>query len=91
MADDTPRMWTEEVNYDPETGEILDDTPITEPTDIVPVEEVPLPTTEEQTNIIKQSNLSEENKSLLNSIVELNAICDVMDKTAMTETQEKQI
>jgi len=89
MADDTPRMWNDDVKYDPETGEVIEEG-LLDQTDIVPVEEVSLPTTEEQHAIIKQSTLSDENKSLLNSIVELNAICDVMDQTAMTETQEKQ-
>lgn len=89
MVDDTPRIWIDnEPKYDPETGEIIEETP--EVTDIVPAEEIALPTTEEQTSIIKQSNLSDENKSLLNSIVELNAICDVMQQTYITETQEKQ-
>jgi len=87
MINDTPRIWNDEATFDPETGEIIEPE---QTTDLVPVEEVPLPTITEQTDIIKNSDLSDENKELLNSIVELNAICEVMDKTAMTETQEKQ-
>lgn len=89
MVDDTPRLWNDNIKYDPETGEILEDD-TTESTNLIPVDEIPVPTTEEQQAIIKQSSLSEKNKELLNSIVELNAICDIMDQTAMTETQEKQ-
>ena len=89
MADDTPRMWVDnEPKYDPETGEIIEDTP--EQTDIVPVEDIPLPTTAEQSEIIAKSELSEDNKKLLNSIVELNAISDVLQQTYLSETQEKQ-
>lgn len=89
MVDDTPRLWNDNIKYDPETGEILEDD-TTESTNLIPVDEIPVPTTEEQQAIINQSSLSEKNKELLNSIVELNAICDIMDQTAMTETQEKQ-
>ena len=89
MADDTPRMWIDdEPKYDPETGEIIEDT--SAQTDIVPVEDIPLPTTAEQSEIIAKSELSDDNKKLLNSIVELNAICDVMQQTYISETQEKQ-
>ena len=89
MADDTPRMWIDdEPKYDPETGEIIEDT--SAQTNIVPVEDIPLPTTAEQSEIIAKSELSEDNKKLLNSIVELNAICDVMQQTYISETQEKQ-
>jgi len=90
MADDTPRMWNDDVKYDPETGEILEEG-LLDQTELVPVEEeVSLPTTAEQSEIINASNLSEDNKKLLNGIVELNAICDVMQQTYITETQEKQ-
>ena len=89
MADDTPRMWIDdEPKYDPETGEIIEDT--SAQTDIVPVEDIPLPTTAEQSEIIAKSELSEDNKKLLNSIVELNAISDVLQQTYLSETQEKQ-
>ena len=89
MTDDTPRMWVDnEPKYDPETGEIIEDTP--EQSDIIPVEDIPLPTTAEQSEIIAKSELSEDNKKLLNSIVELNAISDVLQQTYLSETQEKQ-
>ena len=89
MVDDTPRMWVDnEPKYDPETGEIIEDIP--EQTDIVPVEDIQLPSPAEQAAIIKESDLSDDNKQLLNGIVELNAICDVMQKTYISETQEKQ-
>lgn len=88
MVDDTPRIWNDDIEYDPETGEIIENP--SEQGDIVPVEETPLPTIEQQNDIIKNSDLSKENKELLSSIVELNAICEIMDKTAMTETQENQ-
>ena len=89
MADDTPRIWNDDIKYDPETGEVLEEGALDQ-TDLVPVEEISVPTTSEQNEIIQKSTLSDENKALLSSIVELNAICDVMDQTAMTETQEKQ-
>ena len=80
MADDTPRMWIDdEPKYDPETGEIIEET--SEQTDLAIVEEIPLPTIEEQNDIIKQSSLSEEGKSLLGSLVEMNNIANTLTTT----------
>ena len=35
MQDDTPKIWNDNIKYDPETGEILEEDT---PTDIIPVE-----------------------------------------------------
>ena len=87
MADDTPRMWIDdEPKYDPETGEIIEET--SEQTDLAIMEEIPLPTIEEQNDIIKQSSLSEEGKSLLGSLVEMNNIANTLTLLRNSETAE---
>lgn len=84
---DMPRIWTDnEVKYDPETGEILEDAPAT---DIVPVEDVPLPTIQEQKDIINNSTVSEEGKSLLGSLVEMNNIANTLVALRNNETVEQ--
>ena len=85
---DIPKIWTEEeeIKYDPETGEILE-SPTT--TDIVPVEEVQLPTIEEQKNIVQESSVSDEGKKLLGSLIEMNNIANTLTMLRNSETIEQ--
>lgn len=87
MADDLPKIWNENITYDPETGEIIDNTPVQ---DLVPVEKTePLPTIAEQKNIVKDSDISEESKGMLNSLIEMNGIAQVLETTRNTEMAEQ--
>lgn len=85
---DTPKIWNEDdIKYDPETGEILED--YDAPTDIVPVEEVAVPSIAEQKEIVNNSDVSEEGKSLLGSLIEMNNIANTLTLLRNNETIEQ--
>lgn len=83
---DTPKMWVEEnTMYNPETGEIIENTP----TDVAIVEEVPIPTIAEQKELVASSPVSSESKGLLNSLIEMNSIAQTLELMRNNETQEQ--
>lgn len=80
--DDQPRIWTgEDVFTEEETAT----------TDLTVVDETPqLPSVEEQVNIIAESDLKDENKSMLNALVELNKTAAILTQIQNDETVELQ-
>lgn len=83
---DTPKMWVEEdIMYDPETGEIIENTP----TELAVVEEIPIPTITEQKELVASSPVSSESKGLLNSLIEMNSIAQTLELMHNNETQEQ--
>jgi len=82
--DDQPRIWTgDDVFTDEITPEqanelmVVDDTP-------------QLPSLEEQENIVKDSNLKEDNKNMLAALVELNKTATILAQIQNDETIEMQ-
>ena len=80
--DDQPRIWTgEDVFTEEETTS----------TDLIVIDETPqLPSVEEQVNIIAESDLKDENKSMLNALVELNKTAAILTQIQNDETVELQ-
>lgn len=84
---DLPKIWNEDLVYDPETGEIIDNTPAQ---DLIPIEESkPLPTIAEQKKAVADSDISEESKGMLDSLIEMNGIAQVLEITRNTEMAEQ--
>lgn len=84
---DLPKIWNEDLIYDPETGEIIDNTPAQ---DLIPIEESkPLPTIAEQKKAVADSDISEESKGMLDSLIEMNGIAQVLEITRNTEMAEQ--
>lgn len=78
---DTPKIWVDDTNE----NEIYDNT-----TQLMPVEEVvPLPTVQEQHNMLAQSTLSDEDKGILGGIIEVNKVCQLLDQIKIAETTDK--
>lgn len=78
---DTPKIWVEDTNE----NEIYDNT-----TQLMPIEEtVPLPTIQEQHDMLAESTLSEEDKGILGGIIEVNKVCQLLDQIKMAETADK--
>ena len=72
---DEPRLWRDEDNIVPE--ESYDANGFS--TDLVQVEEEPaLPTISEQKELVQNSQISAENKSILNQLIEINEIADLI-------------
>lgn len=83
--DDQPKIWTGDDVF---TDEIPQDT---SSTDLTLVDETPqLPSVEEQIDIIHTSDLKDENKSMLNALVELNKTASVLAQIQNEETVELQ-
>lgn len=88
MSDDLPKMWVEEIepNCDPVTGEIIE----TNTQALMPVEEeIPLPTISEQKDIVKNSSINEENKSMLQALVEMNNVAETLALIRSNESAEQ--
>lgn len=82
VNNDLPKYWNEE------TGEIIE----AEPMDLVPVQEeiAPLPTISEQKSIVTSAeDISDTNKSILGSLIELNSVGEVLKQLRYTETAEQ--
>ena len=80
--DDTPKRWVDE-----NEEEVCDNS-----SQLTPIkEEKPLPTVAEQKDIIAQSDLKEEDKSILGGIIEINNIANALEKTGIMETIEQRI
>ena len=78
--DDQPRVWNPEVMMEDEQPQS---------TEIMTVEETPLPTIAEQKDIIKESDISEENKGMLNALVEMNNVAQTLIALRSSETAEQ--
>lgn len=88
MSDDLPKMWVEEIepNCDPVTGEIIE----TNTQALMPIEEeIPLPTISEQKDIVKNSSINEENKSMLQALVEMNNVAETLALIRSNESAEQ--
>lgn len=82
VNNDLPKYWNEE------TGEVIE----AEPMDLVPVQEeiTPLPTIAEQKSIVTSAeDISDTNKSILDSLIELNSVGEVLKQLRYTETAEQ--
>lgn len=82
--DDQPRIWTGDDVF-------TEDNQPQPNTDIVVVDETPqLPSVEEQEEIIATSSLKDENKNMLNALVELNKTAAILAQIQNDETVEMQ-
>ena len=84
QIDDQPKIWTGDDVF---ANEIPQETTTT---DITVVEEPPLPSLEEQESIVASSNLKEDNKNMLNALVELNKTAAILAQIQNDETIEMQ-
>ena len=74
---DLPKVW-----QDPdEVQEVI-------PVEVIPEEEIQLPSIDEQRDIVASSNLSNTNKSLLESLVTMNEVAQTLEKIKYTETAD---
>jgi hypothetical protein len=80
MFNDTPNIWTGD-DLQEECTEIIE-TP-------AEADLVPLPTREESLDIIKGSSITEEHKTLLTSLTEMNEVSKVLATLRDNETQEQ--
>ena len=84
MSNDFPKYWNDETNNITEV-ETFDNT-----SQLIPIEETkPLPTIAEQTRIVAESDISEENKGLLQGLVEINNVAKTLEAIRSEETQEQ--
>lgn len=84
MSNDFPKYWNDETNNITEV-ETFDNT-----SQLIPIEETkPLPTIAEQTKIVAESDISEENKGLLQGLVEINNVAKTLEAIRSEETQEQ--
>ena len=82
--DDQPRIWTGDDVF-------TEDNQPQPNTNIVVVDETPqLPSVEEQEEIIATSSLKDENKNMLNALVELNKTAAILAQIQNDETVEMQ-
>ena len=84
MPNDFPKYWNEE------TGEITEVETYDNTSQLMPIEEVkPLPTIAEQNKIVTDSDISEENKGLLQGLIEINNVAKTLEAIKSEETQEQ--
>lgn len=84
MPNDFPKYWNDETD-DVTEVETFDNT-----SQLVPIEETkPLPTIAEQNKIVAESDISEENKGLLQGLVEINNVAKTLEAIRSDETQEQ--
>ena len=84
MPNDFPKYWNDETDNITEV-ETFDNT-----SQLIPIEETkPLPTIAEQTKIVAESDISEENKGLLQGLVEINNVAKTLEAIRSEETQEQ--
>lgn len=82
--DDQPKIWTGDDVF---TEDVIEETS----TDLTTVDDTPqLPSLEEQTNIVKKSDLKEDNKNMLSALVELNKTAAILAQIQNDETIEMQ-
>ena len=84
MPNDFRKYWNDETDNITEV-ETFDNT-----SQLIPIEETkPLPTIAEQTKIVAESDISEENKGLLQGLVEINNVAKTLEAIRSEETQEQ--
>ena len=84
MPNDFPKYWNDD------TDEITEVETFDNTSQLVPIEEVkPLPTIAEQNKIVAESDISEENKGLLQGLVEINNVAKTLEAIRSEETQEQ--
>ena len=82
--DDQPKIWTGDDVF---TEDVIEETS----TDLTTVDDTPqLPSLEEQANIVKKSDLKEDNKNMLSALVELNKTAAILAQIQNDETIEMQ-
>lgn len=85
--DDQPKIWTGDDVFTEDNIQEVDETS----TDLAIVDETPqLPSLEEQESIVNNSDLKDENKSMLGALVELNKTAAILAKIQNDETIEMQ-
>lgn len=85
--DDQPKIWTGDDIFTEDNIQEVDETS----TDLAIVDETPqLPSLEEQESIVNNSDLKDENKSMLGALVELNKTAAILAKIQNDETIEMQ-
>lgn len=85
--DDQPKIWTGDDVFTEDNIQEVDETS----TDLAIVDETPqLPSLEEQENIVNNSDLKDENKSMLGALVELNKTAAILAQIQNDETIEMQ-
>lgn len=81
--DDQPKIWTGDDIFTEDIQE--------QSTELIEVDDTPqLPSLEEQANIVKESNLKEDNKNMLSALVELNKTAAILAQIQNDETIEMQ-
>lgn len=85
--DDQPKIWTGDDIFTEDNIQEVDETS----TDLAIVDETPqLPSLEEQESIVNNSDLKDENKSMLGALVELNKTAAILAQIQNDETIEMQ-
>lgn len=85
--DDQPKIWTGDDVFTEDNIQEVDETS----TDLAIVDETPqLPSLEEQESIVNNSDLKDENKSMLGALVELNKTAAILAQIQNDETIEMQ-
>lgn len=79
---DLPKYWNEE------TGEVVETYPENTAALISQEEVLPLPTIDEQTEIVQAAQVNKDNMSMLNSLVEMNKVAETLNALRSTESQE---
>lgn len=79
---DLPKYWDEE------TGEVIETYPENTAALVPQEEQVPLPTIEEQKDIIQAAPVGKDNMAMLNSLVEMNQVAQTLSAIRSTESQE---
>ena len=83
---DEPRIWRDEESVVPEEG--YDANGFSN--ELIQVEEEPaLPSIQEQKELVKSSQISSENKSILNQLIEINEIANMLKTVNNTEMEEQ--
>lgn len=83
---DEPRIWRDEESVIPEEG--YDANGFSN--ELIQVEEEPaLPSIQEQKELVKSSQISSENKSILNQLIEINEIANMLKTVNNTEMEEQ--
>ena len=83
---DEPRIWKDEESVIPEEG--YDANGFSN--ELIQVEEEPaLPSIQEQKELVQSSQISSENKSILNQLIEINEIANMLKTVNNTEMEEQ--
>ena len=83
MYDDMPKIWTDDTPDDETIENAATEILVSD------ISEAPLPTIAEQKAAVLNSEISEESKGMLNSLVELNSIAQTLSTIRLDETAEQ--